>query len=71
MEIGADTLVCDLLTRYPAVFDVFERHGMCTDCRAAPPPVPLGHFVNKHCNGDLPGFVQELRRRILETEPNP
>ncbi|UCD74606.1 MAG: hypothetical protein JSV91_12555 [Phycisphaerales bacterium] len=46
--LSGDTTVCDLLSRYPRAFSVFEAHGMCEDCKAAPPPVPLHHFSQKH-----------------------
>lgn len=57
----ADMLVCDVLKEYPVVWSVFERHGMCDDCKASPPPVPIQHFVDKHCNGDLEMFLGELQ----------
>jgi hypothetical protein len=64
MDIGPETPVCDLLAEHPQVFEVFERHGMCADCRVAPPPVPLQHFVDKHCQGDLAGFLREIEARL-------
>lgn len=61
MTISETTTVRDLLTRHPETFDVFLRHGMCEDCKAAPPPVPLQHFARKHCGGDVAGLLQEIR----------
>jgi hypothetical protein len=60
LAINAHTTVRDVLTAYPDTFDVFLRHGMCEDCKADPPPVPLHHFANKHCGGDIPGLINEL-----------
>lgn len=60
LKLDGSTLVCDVLLAHPEVFDVFLRHGMCEDCKAAPPPVPLGHFATKHCAGDLDGLIAEL-----------
>lgn len=57
-------LVCDVLSQYPATWPVFERHGMCEDCKASPPPVPVQHFVNKHCNGKIAEFLGEIHAAI-------
>ncbi len=43
-----ETTVRDVLTHYPQAFAIFAAHGMCADCKAAPPPVPLEHFATKH-----------------------
>lgn len=64
MTIGPETLVCDLLSRHPEVFDVFERHGMCEDCREFPPPVPIQYFAEKHCQGDVQGFLALVQERL-------
>ncbi|MBI1388827.1 MAG: hypothetical protein GC154_10315 [bacterium] len=53
-------LVCDVLQRHPEAFSVFERHGMCEDCRQSPPPVPIAHFAEKHCDGRVEAFISEL-----------
>ena len=58
LPLTGDTLVCDLLTKHPQTFAVFESHGMCADCKASPPPVPLHHFSSRH---DVP-----LNRLIAE-----
>lgn len=59
-----DDLVCDVLRRYPAAWAVFERHGMCADCKQSPPPVPLRHFADKHCQGRISEFLEELREAV-------
>ena len=61
LELNESTTVRDLLTAHPEVFDVLLGHGMCADCQADPPPVPLGHFAMKHCDGDLEGLIGEIR----------
>ncbi len=55
-----EMLVCDVLREYPQTWDVFLRHGMCEDCKTSPPPVPIQHFVDKHCDGQLESFLAEL-----------
>ena len=55
-----DDLVRDVLSNHPETWEVFERHGICCDCRKSPPPVPLQHFVDKHCEGRMDEFIQEL-----------
>lgn len=64
MEIDGSTTVKDLLTTHPDVFEVLLGHGMCADCQADPPPVPLGHFAMKHCGGNLEGLVVEIKAAI-------
>ena len=59
-----DDLVCDVLTNYPQTWDVFIRHGICKDCQQSPPPVPVMHFVNKHCGGQIELFLQELKNSV-------
>jgi hypothetical protein len=71
MTITPTTTVRDLLQAHPQAFAVFERHGMCSDCRAAPPPVPLQQFATKHCNGDIAGLLSELRAAIAGGLPGP
>ncbi len=61
MTIDSSTTVRELVTAFPATFDVLLRHGMCPDCQADPPPVRLGHFAEKHCNGDVSGLLAELK----------
>ena len=63
-KIEGTTTVRDLLTQHPVVFDVLVRHGMCEDCKADPPPVPLGHFAHKHCGGDIVGLIAEIESAI-------
>jgi len=36
---------------------------MCGDCEASPPQVPLHHFAQKHCNGDVTGLIDEIEKR--------
>jgi hypothetical protein len=64
LDINENTTVRELLTAYPQVFPILLGHGMCEDCQDDPPPVPLGHFAAKHCNGDIRGLLQELRRSV-------
>lgn len=64
--IAATDLVCDVLTKHPAAWSVFESHGMCEDCKKSPPPVPVMHFVNKHCDGKIDEFLQEIHASIGE-----
>jgi len=64
LAIDGNTTVRDLLTTHPETFPVFVSHGMCEDCKADPPPVPLHHFAGKHCAGDLPGLIRELHSAI-------
>jgi hypothetical protein len=58
------TTVKEILTSYPEVFPIFEKYGICDDCRTMPPPVPLGHFALHHCNGDVAGLIDELLRAL-------
>lgn len=58
------TTVRDLLKAHPHVAPVLLRHGMCADCQADPPPVPLGHFARKHCAGDIEGLLGEIREAM-------
>jgi len=62
MTIDESTTVRDLLAAHPETFDVLLVRGMCADCRFNPPPVPLGHFAEKHCGGDIEGLLGELKR---------
>jgi len=64
MMIDGTTTVRSLVTAHPESFDVLMRHGMCADCRADPPEVPLSHFAAKHCNDDLTALLEELRRTL-------
>jgi hypothetical protein len=64
LELTAQTTVRDLLTVHPGVFPILLRHGMCADCQANPPPVPLGTFAAKHCAGDLAGLIAELQAAV-------
>ena len=66
LAIDENTTVRDLLAAYPQAFDVILRHGMCEDCQADPPPVPLHHFARKHCGGDTPGLLKELNAVIAK-----
>ncbi len=64
VSLTPETTVRDLLAAHPQVFSVFELHGMCADCKADPPPVPLRHFASKHCGGDVQGLMRELTAAI-------
>lgn len=64
LELNALTTVRDLLTAHPGVFPILLGHGMCADCQANPPPVPLGTFAAKHCGGNLEGLIAELDEAI-------
>jgi hypothetical protein len=64
LSLEASTTVRDLVTTHPEAFSVLLKHGMCEDCKADPPPVPLGRFAAKHCGGDLSGLIEELGRVI-------
>lgn len=65
--VQATDLVCDVFANHPSAFDVFERHGMCEDCKQSPPPVPVSHFVEKHCNGQIDAFLSELNDHIASS----
>ncbi len=69
LPITADTTVRDLLTAQPELFSILERHGMCADCKADPPPVPLSHFAGKHCGGDVDGLIRELHAAAGTSSP--
>ncbi len=64
MTIDESTTVLELLTAHPQTFDVLVNHGMCEDCKADPPPIPLHHFAAKHCSGDVEGVLHQLREAI-------
>jgi len=65
LSITESTTVRELLSLHPETFEVLLRHGMCADCQADPPEVPLGHFATKHCGGDYAGLRDELRRAVV------
>ena len=60
VEFSAQTTVREVLTRYPDAVDVLSQYGMCDDCKAAPPPVPLEHFAEKH-GVELDRLICELQ----------
>ena len=60
LAIDGNASVREILTTHPETFPVFVGHGMCEDCKADPPSVPLHHFAGKHCGGNLSGLLQEL-----------
>lgn len=68
LTIGPATTVKDLLAAHPQVFPVLLSHGMCADCQAAPPPVPLGHFAEKHCGGNIDGLLEEFQQAIQSSD---
>ena len=55
-------LVSDVLSTYPEAWAIFEKHGICEDCKKSPPPVPIHHFVDKHCEGKIEEFLIELNK---------
>lgn len=59
-SVDGNTTVRDLLTAFPQAADIMIAHGMCADCKSDPPPVPLHQFAKKHCDGNLPGLLDEL-----------
>ncbi len=61
MTIDETTTVRELLTAYPNTFPILLNRGMCSDCETAPPAVPLSHFADKHCGGNIQGLLEELR----------
>lgn len=67
LAIDGNTTVREILTQHPEAFPVFIGHGMCEDCKADPPPVPLHHFAGKHCGGNLGGLIAELNSAITGT----
>ncbi len=62
--LDGNTTVLDLLTNHPQVFDVLAARGMCESCKADPPPVPLHHFADKHCDGNLSDLLEALKAAI-------
>ena len=64
IHLNPQTTVRDLLAEHPDVFPILLGRGMCADCRANPPPVPLSTFAAKHCGGDLEGLIAQLRTAI-------
>ena len=58
--IRPTTTVRELLSHHPQAFSVLVRFGMCPECRADPPPVPLSHFAMKHCDGKLDVLLEAL-----------
>ena len=72
MTLGGDTTVRELLTKHPNAFDVLASHGMCQSCKDNPPPVPLHHFAEKHCAGDLMGLIKQIEEAThQEGSPRP
>lgn len=67
LEITENTTVRELLTTHPDTFAILLDRGMCADCEAAPPPVPLRHFADKHCGGDVTGLIRELNEAVKST----
>ncbi len=61
MELNGQTTVKEMLETHPEVFPVMLAHGMCEDCKQAPPPVPLSHFAQKHCEGRIEALIEELK----------
>lgn len=62
LKLDPTTTVRELLTNHPEVFPVLVSRGMCEDCKTDPPPVPLGHFAAKHCDGDVDTLIADLER---------
>ena len=61
LTLDGRTTVRELLNSHPDAFEVLQGHGMCADCKAHPPPVPLDHFAGQHCGGDLASLLEEIR----------
>jgi hypothetical protein len=66
LALNENTTVRDLLTAYPQVAGVLLGHGMCEDCQADPPPVPLQQFARKHCGGDTMKLIAQLNAAIAQ-----
>lgn len=66
LTIDGHTTVRELLTEHPGAYDVLVSRGMCEDCKENPPPVPLEHFAEKHCGGDLDNLIEQLRAAISQ-----
>jgi hypothetical protein len=64
LVINRNTTVRDLLQNYPEIVFVLLQHGMCPDCRTDPPPVSLGHFAEKHCDGDIQALLDEIHQKL-------
>ncbi len=64
LAITGSTTVRELLTAHPIAFDVLVTYGMCRDCKNNPPPVPLEHFAEKHCDGDLKKLIEQVQTVI-------
>lgn len=64
LTIDGDTTVRELLTEHPGAFDVLLSHGMCQDCKDDPPAVPLAHFAQKHCGGDLENLIDQIEATV-------
>jgi hypothetical protein len=62
--IHANTTVRELLTTFPQAFGVLAAHGMCADCKEDPPAVPIRHFAQKHCGGNIDGLLAEIHAVI-------
>jgi len=62
--LDGNTTVRELLIAHPQTFDVLVARGMCEDCKTDPPAVPLHHFAQKHCDGNLPALLADLRAAI-------
>lgn len=69
LPLTPETTVRNLLTTHPELFAVLEKHGMCADCKADPPTVPLRHFAIKHCGGDMDGLIRELHQTAKPLSP--
>ncbi len=70
MTISETTTVRDLLTRHPETFDVFLRHGMCEDCKAAPPPVPAAAGAT-YRRWSLRRRIRKIVARLKGQGPHP
>ena len=71
LTIDGKTTVRELLTEHPDAFDVLVSDGMCQDCKDNPPPVPLEHFAQKHCGGDLKKLIEQIESAIhLDDSPH-
>ena len=64
--ISPTTTVRDLLRAYPQAFPVLLGHGLCADCEANPPEVPLSHFASKHYVMRLNEVIQKFSTQIKD-----
>ncbi|MCK4873031.1 MAG: hypothetical protein KAS72_09930 [Phycisphaerales bacterium] len=62
-----DTTVRSVLADHPEVFSVFTSHGMCEDCAADPPSLPLAYFADRH-NVPVAALIADLDRCLADAQ---